>query len=180
MSLEILKFPHPFLRKKAVPVTKVNQKIRNLLEAMFQTMKEHLGLGLAAIQVGRLEKVFVAGGDSHKIALVNPELIEKSSLEIMDEGCLSLPGIYLPIERAARVKVAGLNLQGKKVIIEETGLLARAFQQELDHLEGILIIDRVPVTVLKEELEKLEKNIVQEQNKIEPILIAAIRREKGI
>lgn len=180
MALSILKFPDPFLRKKAAPVRKVNQKIKNLLAEMWLTMAEHNGVGLAAIQVGRTERLFLAGKEPYQICLVNPKIIKKSGREIMLEGCLSFPGIFLPIARATKIVVEGLNKRGKKIVVEEEGLFARAIQQELDHLDGILIIDRVSKEILKEELEKLEKSSLKEENKVDFALINAIRKEKGI
>lgn len=180
MSLKILKFPDPFLRKKAEPVRKVNQKIKELFEQMLKTMQENNGVGLAAVQVGRPEKVCLVGKDTYQIFLANPKIIRKVGREMMSEGCLSLPGLFLPIERARRVVVEGLNRQGKKIVLEEEGLLARAFQQEVDHLEGILIIDRVEPEILKQILEELEKTPPKEENKVDLALINAIRKEKGI
>lgn len=180
MSLKILKFPDPFLRKKAEPVRKVNQKIKKLIEELWQTMVAYNGVGIAAIQVGQLEKVCLVGKDPYQICLVNPKIIKKSGQEILSEGCLSLPGIYLPLKRALKVTLEALNKQGKKIVVEEEGLLARAIQQELDHLEGILIIDRVSREVLKEELDNLEKTALKEDNKDLLSLISAVRAEKRL
>jgi peptide deformylase len=180
MSLPILKYPDPLLRQKAEPVRKVNQKIKDLIEEMWLTMQENLGVGLASVQVGRKERLFVAGRGPYQICLVNPSIVKKTGRETAAEGCLSLPGLYLPIERARKVTIEGLSKHGKKIVLEEEGLFARAIQQELDHLEGLLIIDRVSREVLSEELERLENEAAKEGQKIDTRLLKEIRKEKGL
>ncbi len=146
--LEIKKYPEKVLKQKTTPVETIDSDIHCLIDDMIETMYAARGIGLAANQVGvpkRLCVLDTSGSDerSQLIVLINPVIIEKEGTEETDEGCLSIPG-YLPIiKRAAKVTVKGLNREGKPIQFETTGLLARAFQHEIDHLDGILIIDRI-------------------------------------
>jgi len=137
------------LRKKAQDVKEVNSEIRNLIEEMRKIMKENDGIGLAAPQIGLDLNLFVAEIDYDKnkkgkfYALINPQIISKSkATEIVEEGCLSLPKEFGEVERSKRVIIVGLNEFGKKVKIKAEGLLARVFQHEIDHLNGILFADK--------------------------------------
>jgi len=145
--LEIKKFNEPVLRKKCEEVKKVDEKIRKLIVDMVQTMKEEKGIGLAAPQVGVSKRVIIVQTDLEGrriLALVNPKIIKKSQEKEMDEeGCLSFPGIFLEIKRAKEVEVEGLDIKGEKIKLKAKGLLARVFQHEIDHLDGILFIDRI-------------------------------------
>jgi peptide deformylase len=151
MLRPILTYPDPFLTKKAVSVLRVDDKVRELVSDMFETMRAASGVGLAAPQVGVGRRVIVvdvspAEQDSLPVALVNPEIAERGgSVEGM-EGCLSVPGVEGLVPRAESVLVRGLDLQGEPVRIRATGFLARALQHEIDHLDGILFIDRIPAT----------------------------------
>lgn len=133
------------LRKKAKPVTEFNEKIASLIDDMFETMKEYDGVGLAAPQVGMLRRVVVidTGNEEEpeKYELINPEIIETEGEVEGDEGCLSVPGKTGIVARPERVKVKAYDRNGKEVIVEGEGLLARALCHELDHLEGILFVD---------------------------------------
>lgn len=133
------------LRKKAKPVKEFNEKISTLIDDMFETMDAYDGVGLAAPQVGMLRRIVVinAGseGESHKYELINPEIIETEGEVDGDEGCLSIPGKSGRVVRPERVKVRAYDRNGKEIVVEGTGLLARAFCHELDHLDGILYID---------------------------------------
>jgi len=160
--LKILKFPNPLLRKKSKPVKKVTREIVKLIDHMVETMHAAPGVGLAAPQVGELVRVIVAEVGGELIALVNPEIIEKSGSQTFTEGCLCLPGVEAPVERAKKVVVKGLNRYGEKVKIEAEDLLATVLQHEIDHLDGVLFIDRVKdpslirkVSVKKEKREEL-------------------------
>jgi len=139
----IVKDPDPVLREKAKPVTKFNANLHKLLDDMAETMYDANGVGLAAPQIGILKRVIVIDtGDEHGlIEMVNPEIIEKSGEQFGPEGCLSIPGINGEVRRAMRVKVRGQDRHGVEYTIEGEGLLARAFQHEVDHLNGILFTD---------------------------------------
>lgn len=133
----------PVLRKKAKEVTKVNKRLRTLARNMLQTMHEAKGVGLAAPQVGVSERLVVidTGADGSPYILFNPTIISRSGEDKDVEGCLSIPGRNEYITRAERVEVTGLNMEGKQVTVSGKGLLARALQHEIDHLDGILFID---------------------------------------
>ena len=145
--LEIKKFNDPVLRKKCEKVKEVDKKVIKLIVDMVQTMKEGQGIGLAAPQVGVSKRVIIVQTDLEGrriLALVNPKIIKKSQEKEMDEeGCLSFPGIFLEIKRAKEVEVEGLDIKGEKIKLKAKGLLARVFQHEIDHLDGILFIDRI-------------------------------------
>jgi peptide deformylase len=141
--LEILTNQNPVLRKTSRPVAKVTKEIKELIANMEETLREAPGIGLAAPQVGELLRIIIADAGEGLHVLINPKIIKKSGIQTFVEGCLSLPGIEAPVERAQQVSVRGLNLKGEKVEEEATGLLATVFQHEIDHLDGKLFIDRV-------------------------------------
>ncbi|MCK5353502.1 MAG: peptide deformylase, partial [Methyloprofundus sp.] len=134
--LSVLEFPDPRLRTVAKPVTKVDAKVRALVDDMFATMYEEHGVGLAATQVDAHQRVIVIDISEDKkspICLINPQLVEQSGEEESDEGCLSVPGIFEPVKRAEKVKVSALNQQGESFELEADGLLAICIQHEMDH-----------------------------------------------
>lgn len=133
----------PVLRKETVVVPSVTDDIRRLVDDMFETMYGAKGIGLAAPQVGRLERVAVVDVDGARHALVNPEIVAQEGSIKGEEGCLSIPDIYADVERFARVKVRALDLNGEPFEIEGTELLGRCFQHEIDHLHGRLFIDKL-------------------------------------
>lgn len=139
--LEIVKAGNKILKQKAMPVKKVDRKTKQLLDDMAQTLYKAEGVGLAAPQVGVSSRVVVIDAGDGLIELINPVIVEKSGSETASEGCLSIPGIWGEVERYAEVTVEALNREGKKIRINGKGLLARAFQHEIDHLEGILFIE---------------------------------------
>ncbi|KPJ69005.1 peptide deformylase [candidate division WOR-1 bacterium DG_54_3] len=143
MIRKILRFPNPLLRKKCKAVGKVTSGIIRLIEDMIETMQAAPGVGLAAPQIGELVRVIVADIGEGPIALINPKILEKSGKQTFTEGCLCLPGVEAPVERASQVLVRGVDRVGKKVKIEARGLLATIFQHEVDHLDGLVFIDRV-------------------------------------
>lgn len=131
---------NPVLRKKSQPIKKVDEKIRALAKDMLETMTKNSGVGLSACQVGKNIRMFVAHPG---IVFINPEIIKLSKkTETMEEGCLSLPGIFLKIKRAKSLKIKALDENGKKFTLKAKNLLARVIQHENDHLNGILITDK--------------------------------------
>ncbi|MCX7781618.1 MAG: peptide deformylase [Negativicutes bacterium] len=148
--LDIKKAGEKVLKEKAQPVAKFDRRLKRLLDDMLETMYAADGVGLAAPQVGVSLRVIVLDVGDGPIELINPEIIEHEGMELGPEGCLSVPGIYGEVERYARVTVEGLNRTGKKVRISGQGLLARALQHEIDHLEGVLFIERATALVKKE------------------------------
>ena len=144
MAIRQLRYVNdPILRKKSREVTKIDDRIKTLLNDMVETMYENEGVGLAAPQVGILRKVIVIDIGEGILKLINPEIIEKEGESLDIEGCLSVPNRAGKVLRPERVKVKYLDIDGKEKIIEGTGLLARALCHEIDHLNGVLFIDKV-------------------------------------
>ena len=143
-KLNIERFPSEVLRKQTVKVKDpLSKEIQALIVDMFETMHAAKGLGLAATQVGRSERICVIEEEGIQYVLINPQVTAKSTKKILaEEGCLSFPGEFMPIIRPEEVKVRFLDKDGKQCKIKAQGLLARALQHEIDHLDGILIIDR--------------------------------------
>ena len=143
MALDIKTFGDPVLKTRAAPVREFDETLQRLTEDMLTTMRELEGVGLAANQVGRLRRVLVAAIEEDEYAVVNPKIADSSEeTELFAEGCLSIPGIHVEVERPAAVTVSGQDLSGKPIRLEADGLLARVLQHEIDHLNGVLILDR--------------------------------------
>jgi len=144
---QVVKFGDPVLKSAASPVRDFGPELRTEVDRMIGIMRDGMGVGLAATQLGALRRllVFQAGPDAEPTALLNPE-IEWTSEEaaIAEEGCLSLPGVTLDVERPLHARFGGLDVDGERVRIEASGLEARVLQHELDHLDGVLILDRAP------------------------------------
>lgn len=158
--LNILHFPDPRLRTRAAPVTQVDASIRQLVDDMFDTMYDAPGIGLAATQVNVHQRVIVIDVSEEKNeprVFINPEIISRDGVEEMDEGCLSVPGVYETVERAERVKVRALNRDGQPFELETDGLLAVCIQHEMDHLEGKLFVDYLSSLKRERIRKKLEK-----------------------
>jgi len=145
---EILVYPDPFLARKATPVASVNDRIRALIRDMFETMYASDGVGLAATQVGVGKRVIVLDVSPvdetvAPVAVVNPEIVSRSGTVTGVEGCLSVPGVQGEVCRAETVEVRGMDEQGNPLRIRAAGILSRALQHEIDHLDGVLFIDRL-------------------------------------
>ncbi|NBV41975.1 peptide deformylase [bacterium] len=135
--------PDPILRLVTEPVTVFDSELARLARDMFETMAHHNGVGLAAPQVGILRRLIVVSYKNKRFALVNPEItFLDEPLALGDEGCLSIPGIRVSVPRATKVEVRGNTLAGKSVKMKESGYVARILQHEIDHLNGILILDK--------------------------------------
>ncbi|PIP17948.1 MAG: peptide deformylase [Parcubacteria group bacterium CG23_combo_of_CG06-09_8_20_14_all_35_9] len=142
--LEIKKYPNPILREKCSSVKEITEEIKKLIKNMFETMYANDGVGLAAPQVGIKKRVIVVDVGQMPIALVNPKILKKKRKTwSMTEGCLSLPEIAVEVKRPQEVEIEGLDKYGKKVNMKVSGFLSRSLQHEIDHLDGILIIDKV-------------------------------------
>ncbi|MBR5229041.1 MAG: peptide deformylase [Firmicutes bacterium] len=135
------------LRKVCRPVGEITDRIQVLIDDMIETMNEAQGVGIAAPQVGVLRRIFIVDIGDGPIVLINPEILEMSGEQEDMEGCLSVPGKAGNVKRANYVKIKGLDREGNEVIHEGTELLARAFQHEYDHLDGILYIDKADEVV---------------------------------
>ena len=132
----------PVLSEVSKPVLKVTDTHRDILIAMSRLMYEVSGAGLAAVQVGISEAFFVADIGTGLYKLINPKIIKQEGIQVMEEGCLSVPDIFGEVERPKKVIISGQDKTGRKIKIEASGLLARIFQHELDHLSGVLFIDK--------------------------------------
>lgn len=144
---ELKIYPDTVLRQTARSVPNIDTEIRELVREMKHIMYKHEGIGLAAPQVGILKRVFIADIGDGLLALVNPLITEADGQDNLVEGCLSLPGIGVDIRRHQKVAVTGVNLEGEETRLELSGLLARVAQHEIDHLNGVLIIDYQEKTV---------------------------------
>jgi peptide deformylase len=156
----VRKLGDPVLRATAVPVDRFDDTLRLEIERMGELMHDSLGIGLAATQIGILHRVLVYRTDAeHEIvALVNPLLEwESEEREVAEEGCLSLPGVHIEVERPARVRVRARDASGAEVLIEAEELEARVIQHEIDHLNGVLILDRVSRSVRKEAMRAMRE-----------------------
>ena len=153
----ILNFDQPVLREKAKKVARVDTSIQRLIDDLAETMLAAPGAGLAAPQIGVPLRVCVVKGDDNQIwALVNPEIVKHDGVQVGYEGCLSYPGWVGEVARYENVTVKGRNRRGKEVRIKSTGFTARAFQHELDHLDGVLFIDRLTNLDTLRRVEELE------------------------
>ena len=130
------------LRKKSRVVDEIKPRILLLIKDMKETMYNSKGIGLAAPQVGILKRIVVIDIGNGPIALINPEIVDMQELQVAEEGCLSIPGIQKNVERPEKVKVRALNENGEEIIIDGEGLLARALCHEIDHLNGVLFVDK--------------------------------------
>mgnify|MGYP000545434112 CR=1 FL=1 len=154
--LDIYTLGEDVLRKKTEKVTEFDSSLTMLIDAMFETMEESDGIGLAAPQVGILKQFFVVDTrkQNEKIAFINPQIIDMShEIGAYEEGCLSIPGMYYNIDRPLEVTVQAQDVKGKSFTVKASGLLARVIQHEYDHLQGTLFIDRME----EEAREKLVK-----------------------
>lgn len=158
---KILHYPNPRLRLKAEPVTKFDADLQQLIDDMFETMYEDRGIGLAATQIDVQQQVIVIDLECNQkstYVLVNPEIIELSGMRKLEEGCLSVPGLYEAVERPDHVKVKAYDRYGKRIIVESNGdYLAACLQHEIDHLRGKLFIDYLSPLKLKRAKKKLNK-----------------------
>jgi peptide deformylase len=148
--LDVLQFPDPRLRRRSEPIEKITDELRQLAADMLETMYDEPGIGLAAPQVGVPLRLVVLDtewteedAERSPLVLVNPELVEHEGRIVWTEGCLSVPDLSADVERAERVVLRAIDLEGKEIVEEARGLRAVCFQHELDHLDGVLFIDRV-------------------------------------
>jgi peptide deformylase len=162
--LRIRKLGDPVLREEARPVERFDGAFRRLVDDMFETMYAAPGVGLAAPQVGVSLRLFVYDdGEGNTGAVANPELSELENEESRDEGCLSIPGPFYPAVRALRATVRGLDVEGRPLELRGEGLVARIFQHETDHTDGVLYIDRLPPEGRREVMRMLREHEVRQQ-----------------
>ncbi len=146
---DIVRYPDPILRQQAKNIPKVDGGLKTLIDDMLVTMKQEHGAGLAANQIGILQKILVYDDGSGPGVLINPKILSAEGEQIGPEGCLSVPGLQGEVRRAEKIVVKGLDATGKAVKIKAEGFLARIFQHEIDHLDGRLFIDRVEPDTLE-------------------------------
>ncbi len=171
MLLDIVEYPSPILKQKSDSVASVNKEVRDLISNMFETMYAAHGVGLAAAQIGLSERILIVDvgrleNEETKpdpIALINPVIESKEGTITWEEGCLSLPELIVPVERSAKIIVTALNPDGKEIKLLGEELLAVALQHEIDHLEGVLLVDHI--SRLKRDLysKKLSKRELIEE-----------------
>ncbi len=167
MNLPLCFYGNPILRKKAEPIVEITDEIRHLAQEMVETMDSNNGIGLAAPQIGHSIRLFVLRRYLHAtddkwilsadpVVYINPKIVSHSTeIWITDEGCLSIPKIYLPVERPIKIKVESIRLDGTHVIEELEGMNARVILHENDHINGVLFIDRVEKKFLHDVEDKL-------------------------
>jgi peptide deformylase len=161
----VRKYGDPVLRSRALPVDRFDEGLVEEARRMGQVMHDALGIGLAATQVGVMHRVLVyrVEPDSPVAALVNPVMEWQSDdTEVADEGCLSLPGVLVEVERPVHVRVRGADERGDEVVVEASGLEARVIQHEMDHLDGVLILDRTPRDQRKQAMRTLRERLAEE------------------
>ncbi|HZK40648.1 MAG TPA: peptide deformylase [Atribacterota bacterium] len=156
--LEIKEYGEPVLRGKALPLKEITPEILNLIKDMAETMYTDSGVGLAAPQVGVSKRIIIIDGEEDGlIVLINPMIVKSEGEVVEEEGCLSVPGIYSKVKRSSRVTVKAINENGDSIEITKESLTARALQHEIDHLDGILFIDRIGRMERQMLLNKLKK-----------------------
>ena len=161
---EVLKYPHPVLAQKGEPVTEFTPELAQLVDEMFDSMYAAEGIGLAAPQIGISKQITVIDVSfkerpEDKLVLINPEILHREGAQVEDEGCLSLPDIREKVRRSALVKVRAQNAKGEFFEVEGDDLLARALEHEIDHLHGILFIDRLSMLKRDLALRRIKKLI---------------------
>ncbi len=141
MELSIRTYPDPILREKAKEVSSFDDRLKKIANSMIEYIKSLNGIGLAAPQIGISERIILADVDNKPLFIVNPEIVGSKGEEILEEGCLSIPGTYINILRPSIIQLIGYDLNSRKLQIKADNLLARVIQHEIDHIEGRLIID---------------------------------------
>jgi peptide deformylase len=165
VTLDIRKIGDPVLKTRAAPVESFDESLFRLTQDMLATMRDNEGVGLAANQVGRLRRVFVAAIEDDEYVIVNPVITERSqATETATEGCLSIPEIQVDVERPTAVTVSGQDVSGKPLQIEASDLLARVLQHEVDHLDGVLILDRTDRKSRKEAMREWREHLLAQHS----------------
>lgn len=164
MALDIRTFGDPVLKTRAAPVETFDESLVRLTQDMLTTMRDRDGVGLAANQVGRLRRILVASVEDDDYVVVNPVLTETSdTTERLPEGCLSIPGIQVEVERPTSVTVSGMDATGEPLQIEASDMLARVLQHEVDHLDGVLILDRTDRASRRSAMREWREHLLAQQ-----------------
>ncbi len=171
--MEIIRYPHPTLRHKSKPLKRVDAELRRMVEEMFELMYEARGIGLAANQVDLPYRMFVLNLQSdpelkeEERVFINPVITHRKGSAQREEGCLSLPELFAEVTRPEKVKVNAFDLSGNELTLELDGLFARAFQHEVDHLDGVMFIDRLNETSLADVKEPIAEFELEFRNRRE-------------
>ena len=172
--MQIIKYPHPTLRHKSKPLQTVDAELRRMIRQMFDLMYEDEGIGLAANQVDLPYRLLVMNirsdraDEKEEFALINPVVTKRAGAAEAEEGCLSFPEIFAPVRRPERIELAAYDLTGQEVTYQLDGLWARAAQHEIDHLDGVLFIDRLSPTsqlAVKEPLADLQRQFASDRKR---------------
>ncbi|MFM8734945.1 MAG: peptide deformylase [Pirellulales bacterium] len=186
--LALVEFPHPALRRKTRPVTRIDAPLRAAVERMFDIMYEHQGIGLAANQVALPYRLFVVNcagcrGDGEEHVFLNPVLSRPRGTAVQEEGCLSLPGVRMDVRRPQKIVIDAFTLEGEPVRMDLDGLLSRVVQHEFDHLEGRLFTDRLPEAAaieVRDALESFAEVFAGRQSRgelpVDEVLVAELER----
>lgn len=161
--IEVVKYPAPILRQKAKPLTSLTEAENILIKDMIETMYFNNGVGLAATQVGIDRRIIVLNDTQKKgdeLVIINPKIVHVGGRVTGQEGCLSVPGVSRELRRANALMIEGLNMEGKEIRLNVKGLTARIIQHEIDHLDGILFVDRLPFFQRRKVLAELKKRCV--------------------
>jgi peptide deformylase len=173
-TFSIRLFPDPVLRQASLEVENIDGTLAKLADDMIETMYEAPGVGLAAPQIGVQRRMFVYDiGDGPNV-VVNPAILESSGEWSYQEGCLSIPGMYWDLVRPKQVLLRGYNLAGEELEVEADELLARCFQHEMDHLDGVLVLERIEPAQRKEAMAELRRRALQADPATAPL--AGLRR----
>jgi peptide deformylase len=158
MAYQIRTYGDPVLKTKAAAVTDINGKVARLVDDMFDTLYESdSGIALAAPQIGVQKQIFVWDVEDEQMAIINPQIVESSGEWVYDEGCLSIPGLYVEMLRPNHVLVRGFTIDGDEIEIEASELMGRLFQHEIDHLHGVLMFDRMTPEQRKEAMTEYRR-----------------------
>ena len=165
MAYQIRTYGDPVLKTKAAEVSDINGKIARLVDDMFDTLYESdSGIALAAPQIGVQKQIFVWDVDDEQMAIINPQIVESSGEWVYDEGCLSIPGLYVEMLRPNNVLIRGLTVDGDEIEIEASELMGRLFQHEIDHLQGVLMFDRMTPEQRKEALSEYRRLLAEAES----------------
>jgi peptide deformylase len=168
VAYEIRTYGDPVLKTPAAAVTEIDGKVARLIDEMFDTLYDSdSGIGLAAPQIGVQKQIFVWEVEGEPMVIINPEIVESSGEWVYDEGCLSIPGLYVEMLRPNQVLMRGRTLEGNEIEIEADELMGRLFQHEIDHLHGVLMFDRMTPEQRKAALAEY-RQILDEQAKAKP------------
>ena len=164
-ALKVRVLGDPCLRRKSRPVKEVGPVERMLIASLFATMKEHKGIGLAAPQVGVNEQIFVVDSGKETFAVINPKVLKSEGADAIEEGCLSIPQLHVKVKRAKKVLVEFTDESGERFRAELSGLTAKVFQHENDHLNGKLIIDYLPPAKRAQVLKQIKDGVFVGESK---------------